>query len=299
MILVNIHGPHGGTFNPYLQKVSKNPSGQGDFTTIGEKDENGPYEHAGTKYKYNSQFTTPIDNSVLIAIKDKIKKASDLNKEYPHRTLQNYTFRQLGDMLRSRIPEKLKKYNIIFAGDFNMPPDDAKTHLVKLSQRLSSGKYSEGPFSDSSGKFDKQDQNKLSLKVGNTSADATGTCCVEHKGDSYRSIYDQIYSNKLKITKYWTYNGKIEYDEKSKKGEKSGILFSDHLPVYAEIAIPASVTPESSSGGSKRFTLRNNSNNNTKSTSRKIKKHASMPTTKFSKKKRHSMHKHKTRRHKH
>ena len=301
MILVNIHGPHGGTFNPYLQKVSKNPSGQEDFTTIGERDENGPYKYEEIKYKYNSVFSTPINPSVLKAIEDKIKKASELNKEYPDPTLQDYSFRQLGDMLRSRIPEKLEKYNIIFAGDFNMRPRDAKTHLVKLSlsERQSNGKYSEGPFSDSSGNFDKQDQNSVTLTIGDTGKPSTGTCCVEHKGGSYRSIYDQIYSNKLKITKYWTYNGEIKYDKEGKKGEKSGILFSDHLPIYAEIAIPASGTPESSSGGSKRFTLRNNSNNNNKPTSRKIKKHASMPTTKFSKKKRHSMHKHKTRRHKH
>ena len=296
-------------FNPYLQKVSKNPSGQGDFTTIGKKDSNGTYPHGATRYNYNTEFGDSIHPDVLEAIEDKIKKASDLNKEYPHSTLQDYSFRQRGDMLRKRIPPKLKDYRIIFAGDFNMPPDDAKTHLVKLSERLSTGNYGEGPFSNSSGVFDKQAQNSLKLKLGITDKDATGTCCVEHKGSSNNysnGIYDHIYSNKLKITKYWTYNGKIEYDQKSKKGEKSGILFSDHLPVYAEIKIPASVTPAHapSSGGSKRFTLRNNSNNNnnnTKSTSRKIRKSAStsIPTTRFTKKQHRHNKRHKTRRHKH
>jgi hypothetical protein len=157
--------------------------------------------------------------------------------------------------------------------------------------------FKDGPFSDSAGKFDKTEQNKLSLKVGDTAKDATGTCCVTNKSkSSYGSgIYDQIYSNKLNITKYWTYGGKIEYDKQT-----GGILFSDHLPVYAEIELPESapsVPASSSSGGSKRFTLRNNDNN--KPTSRKIKKHASMPTTKFTKKQHSNNKKHKTRRHKH
>jgi len=298
MILINIHGPHGGTFNPYLQKVSKNPSGKGDFTTIGEKDSNGSYKYEKTMYKYNSVFGTSISTAVQTEINKKIQAVTDLNNEYP--TLQDYTFRQLGDMLRKRIPQKLKEYNIIFAGDFNMRPDDAKTHLVKLSERLSTGNYGEGPFSNSSGVFDKGLQNSLKLKVGDTDNDATGTCCVANSSSSYGSgIYDQIYSNKLQITKYWTYNGKIEYDK------KGGILFSDHLPVYAEIELPASAPSPPSSGGSKRFTLRNNinNNNNNKPTSRKIRKSASasasMPTTKFTKKQHSHNKKHKTRRHKH
>jgi hypothetical protein len=296
MILINIHGPHRGNFNPYLQKVSKNPSGQGDFTTIGEKYENGPYRYGKTNYKYNSEFGTSIDQGVQTEIDKKIKDVEKLNAEYPYPTLQDYTFRQLGEMLRKRIPQQLKDYNIIFAGDFNMRPDEAKRHLVKLSNRLSTGIYSQGPFSNISGVFDKQEQNNVTLTIGDTKNISTGTCCVEHKSGSYGSgVYDHIYSNKLKVTKYWTYNGKIEYDE------KGGILFSDHLPVYAEIEIPASGTPESSSGGSKRFTLRNNSNNNTKSTSRKIRKSAStsMPTTRFTKKQHRHNKRHKTRRHKH
>ena len=181
-----------------------------------------------------------------------------------------------------------------------MPPGDAKTHLVKLSERQSNGTYKEGPFSNSAGNFDKQAQNSLKLKVGNTAADATGTCCVTNSSSSYGSgVYDQIYSNKLQITKYWTYNDKIEY------GTNGEILFSDHLPVYAEIELPSSAPSAPSappSGGSKRFTLRNNNNNNNnKPTSRKIRKSisASMPTTRFTKKKHPHNKKHKTRRHKH
>ena len=219
-------------------------------------------------------------------------KVIELNNEYPN--LQDYSFRQLGDMLRTRIPQKLKDYKIIFAGDFNMTPDTTQRHLVQLSERQPNGTYINGPFSSSSGNFDKQAQNSLPLKRGNT--DATGTCCVEREGGSYVSgIYDQIYSNKLKITKYWTYNGKIEY-------ANGGILFSDHLPVYAEIELPASEPLAPSGGGSKRFTLRNNNNNN-KPTSRKISKSistsASMPTTRFTKKQHSHNKKHKTRRHKH
>jgi hypothetical protein len=165
--------------------------------------------------------------------------------------------------------------------------------------------FKDGPFSNSSGNFDKGAQNKLKLKVkvGDTYNDATGTCCVTKSSSSSYGlgIYDQIYSNKLNITKYWTYGGNIEYDK------KGGILFSDHLPVYAEIELPASASPASaspapSSGGSKRFTLRNNSN---KPTSRKIRKSTSaststsMPTTKFTKKQHSHSKKHKTRRHKH
>jgi flagellar biosynthesis GTPase FlhF len=299
MILINIHGPHGGTFNPYLQKVSKNPNGKGNFINIGKEDSNGPYEYEGTKYKYNSVFGTSIDSVVQTEIDKKIKDVEKLNTEYPYPTLQDYTFRQLGDMLRKRIPNQLKTYKIIFAGDFNMRPDDAKTHLVKLSERLSTGNYGEGPFSNSSGVFDKGLQNSLKLKVGDTDKDATGTCCVTNSSSSYSSgIYDQIYSNKLKVTKYWTYNGQINYDT------AGGILFSDHLPVYAEIELPASAPSPPSSGGSKRFTLRNNNNNN-KPISRKIRKHAStstsasMPTTKFTKKQHSHNKKHKTRRHKH
>ena len=293
MILINIHGPHGGTFNPYLQKVSKNPSGKGDFTTIGEKDYTGPYEYEGTKYKYNSGFGYPIPQAVQTEIDKKIKYVEELNAKYLNPTLQDYTFRQLGDMLRKRIPNQLKTYKIIFAGDFNMRPDEAKRHLVKLSEILSTGNYGEGPFSNSSGVFDKQEQNNITLTIGDTKNISTGTCCVEHKGGSYGSgVYDQIYSNKLKVTKYWTYNGNIEYDK------KGGILFSDHLPVYAEIELPAQ------GGGS--YTNKHKTLKNNKPISRKIRKHAStsMPTTRFTKKHYHSKHshnhnkKHKTRRHK-
>jgi endonuclease/exonuclease/phosphatase family metal-dependent hydrolase len=272
MILINIHGPHGGTFNPYLQKVSKNPSGKGDFTTIGEKDSTGPYEYGGTKYKYNSDFGYPIPLAVQNEIDKKIKDVEKLNAEYDN--LQDYTFRQLGDMLRKRIPQKLKDYKIIFAGDFNMRPDTTQRHLVKLSERLSSGKYSEGPFSNSSGVFDKSAQNNVTLTIGDTNNISTGTCCVERKSGSYGfGVYDQIYSNKLKVTKYWTYNGNIEYDK------KGGILFSDHLPVYAEIELPAQ------GGGS--YTNKHKTLKNNKSKSRKIKKltSTSISTTRFTKKK--------------
>ena len=130
------------------------------------------------------------------------------------------------------------------------------------------------------------------------------TCCITTPSKSFTSPFDQIYSNKLNILNY------DAYDEKTleRTPDKRSVYFSDHLPVYAEIQLPEpapSAPSAPSSGGSKRFTLRNNNNNsnnnnnNSKSTSRKIKKHASMPTTRFSKKKHHSMHKHKTRRHKH
>jgi endonuclease/exonuclease/phosphatase family metal-dependent hydrolase len=285
MILINIHGPHGDKFNSNLQKIeTTDAAGKKLFTAI-------------------KDFKSPIDSFVQTEIDRKNQAVNVLNGEYEN--LQDYTFRQLGDMLRKRIPEKLKEYNIIFAGDFNMRPDEAKRHLVKLSEILSTGNYGEGPFSNSSGVFDKQEQNNITLTIGDTKNISTGTCCVEHKGGSYGSgVYDQIYSNKLKVTKYWTYNGNIEYDK------KGGILFSDHLPVYAEIELPESATSapvSSSSGGSKRFTLRNNNNNNNKPISRKIRKHAStsMPTTRFTKKHYHSKHshnhnkKHKTRRSKH
>jgi endonuclease/exonuclease/phosphatase family metal-dependent hydrolase len=295
MILINIHGPHGGTFNPYLQKVSVISDGKPKFIPIGVKNIKGTYD-------YNPELGSLIPPAVQTEIDKKIEDVEKLNGEY--KNLQDYTFRQLGDMLRKRIPNQLKTYKIIFAGDFNMRPDDAKTHLVKLSERLSSGKYGEGPFSNSSGDFDKQAQNSLKLKVGDTDKDATGTCCVTNSSSSYGSgIYDQIYSNKLKVTKYWTYGGNIEYDK------TGGILFSDHLPVYAEIELPASgpsAPASSSSGGSKRFTLRNNinnNNNNNKPISRKIRKSASapasMPTTKITKKQHSNNKKHKTRRHKH
>ena len=138
---------------------------------------------------------------------------------------------------------------------------------------MSSGKYGEGPFSNSSGKFDKKAQNSVTLTIGDTGKPPTGTCCVERKGGSYGSVYDQIYSNKLKITKYWTYNGKIKYDK------KGGILFSDHLPVYAEIELPAQ------GGGS--YTNKHKTLKNNKLQSRKIKKltSTSISTIRFTKKK--------------
>jgi hypothetical protein len=255
MILINIHGPHPKQFGKQTKFV------------------------AGVRLHDDS----------------KDAKVTELNSNYTN--LQDYSFRQLGNMLRDRISDKLNDYEIIIGGDFNMHPGDAKKHLVKLGERQSNGTYNEGPFSNSSGIFDKDLQNslKLKVKVDDIDTDATGTCCDTKKSKSSYSlgIYDQIYSNKLKITKYWTYNGTINY------ASNGGILFSDHLPVYAEIALPASAPPlPSSSGGSKRFTLRNNSN---KPTSRKIRKSTSvsMPTTRFTKKQHSHSKKHKTRRHKH
>jgi hypothetical protein len=291
MILINIHGPHGGTFNPYLQKVSVNSGGKPKFITIGEKDSSGPYNYEGTRYKYHTDFGYPIPDAVQTEINKKIKDVEKLNTEYDN--LQDYTFRQLGDMLRKRIPDKLKKYKIIFAGDFNMTPDTTQRHLVQLGERQSSGKYSEGPFSNSTGKFDTQAQNNVTLTIGDTKNTSTGTCCVEHKGGSYGSgIYDQIYSNKLKITKYWTYDSEnIQYDTTTNK-----ILFSDHLPVYAEIQLPAQ------GGGS--YTNKCKTLKNSKLKSRKINKLAlrSISTTQFTKKKHNLKHshnkKHKTRRNK-
>ena len=286
MILINIHGPHGEKFSPDLQKIqTTTAAGINLLTAI-------------------KDLNHPISAAVQTEITKKNKDVEDLNKEYTN--LQSYTFRQLGNMLRDRISDKLNDYEIIIGGDFNMNPDDAKTHLAKLSKRLSAGKYVEGPFSNSSGKFDKHAQNslKLKVKVDDIDTDATGTCCVTKQSkSSYGSgIYDQIYSNKLNITKYWTYGGKIEYDKQT-----GGILFSDHLPVYAEIELPASGTygMASPSGGSRKFTLRNNNNN--KPTSRKIRKSTStsastsvsMPTTRFTKKQHSHNKKHKTRRHKH
>jgi hypothetical protein len=282
MILINIHGPHADKFDSDLQKIqTTDSSGKPLFIPIGK-------------------IKPPIDSAVKSEIDKKIQDVTDLNTEYTN--LQSYSFRQLGNMLRDRISGKLNDYEIIIGGDFNMRPDNAKTHLVKLSQRLSVGKYAEGPFSNSSGNFDKQAQNSLKLKLGITDKDATGTCCVTNSSSSYYGlgIYDQIYSNKLNITKYWTYGGNIEYDNKT-----GGILFSDHLPVYAEIELPASGTSgmASPSGGSRKFTLRNNNSN--KPTSRKIRKSTSastsvsMPTTRFTKKQHSHSKKHKTRRHKH
>jgi hypothetical protein len=252
--------------------------------------------HGPHPKKFGKQ--TQIVAGVKVDDNSKDAKVTELNSNYTD--LQDYSFRQLGNMLRDRISGKLNDYEIIIGGDFNMHPGDAKTHLVKLSETSSPGKYGEGPFSNSSGNFDKQAQNSLKLKLGITDKDATGTCCVTNSSSSYGSgIYDQIYSNKLKITKYWTYNGTINY------ASNGGILFSDHLPVYAEIALPASAPsapPAPSSGGSKRFTLRTNNNSN-KPTSRKIRKSTSastsMPTTRFTKKQHSHSKKHKTRRHKH
>jgi len=252
--------------------------------------------HGPHAKKFGKQ--TKFDGGLKVDDDSKDAKVAELNSNYTD--LQDYSFRQLGNMLRDRISGKLNDYEIIIGGDFNMHPGDAKTHLVKLSETSSPGKYGEGPFSDSAGNFDKQAQNSLKLKLGITDNDATGTCCKERNIGSYNlGIYDQIYSNKLKITKYWTYGGNIEYDKKT-----GGILFSDHLPVYAEIELPASASPAPSSGGSKRFTLWTNNNNN-KPTSRKIRKSTSastsvsMPTTRFTKKQHSHSKKHKTRRHKH
>jgi hypothetical protein len=225
-----------------------------------------------------------------------------------------YAIIQLGKMLRERISNELQTYSIIIGGDFNMKPDLTREYLVMLSDGTdraitSSGtkstdwQFKDGPFSDSAGNFDKEAQNNVTLTIGDTGKIPTGTCCVTNSSSSSYGlgIYDQIYSNKLKITKYWTYGGNIEYDEKT-----GGILFSDHLPVYAKIELPASApdVPAPSSGGSKRFTLRTNNNNN-KPTSRKIRKSTSastsvsMPTTRFTKKQHSHSKKHKTRRHKH
>lgn len=137
-----------------------------------------------------------------------------------------YAIIQLGKMLRERIPSELQTYSIIIGGDFNMRPNQTREYLVMLSDgtdraidasgmKIIDWKFKDGPFSDSAGKFDKTEQNKLILKVGDTAKDATGTCCVTNSSSSYGlGIYDQIYSNKLKVTKYWTYGGNIEYDKK-------------------------------------------------------------------------------------
>ena len=256
---------------------------------------------------YTEKFDPPYLSKLTPTEQQKIK---DANAMYDNQ--MKYAIINLGKMLRKRISSELQTYSIIFGGDFNMTPPQTQEYLVMLSdgtERIidSSGsiktdwQFKEGPFSNSSGKFDKIAENRLPLKIGNTSNNAPGTCCVYKEERHYDSgVYDQIYSNNLKITGYWTYNSEdIEYDKTTNK-----ILFSDHLPVYAEIKIPESApsAPSApSSGGSKRLTLRNNSNNNSKSTSRKIRKHAStsMPTTRFTKKQHIHNKRHKTRRHKH
>ena len=219
------------------------------------------------------------------------QKINKVNADEATSNLMKYAVKELGNLLRNRIPNELKNYSVIIGGDFNTRPDRAREYLVMLGADF---------FSSDSKTFSPTANNLLT-----DNNRKINTCCITNPGGSFTSPYDQIYSNKLNILKYETYDA--ENLKRTPNGKS--VYFSDHLPVYAEIEIPASGTfaPSTSSGGSKRFTLRNNNNNNnsnnnnSKSTSRKIRKSvsASMPTTRFTKKKRHSMHKHKTRRHKH
>jgi hypothetical protein len=250
MILINIHAPHG-------------------------------YTASGDEIKFKEQIYHTNEQKTIIG---------KVNNNSTTSNLMKYAVKELGNLLRNRIPDELKNYSVIIGGDFNAGLKRAQEYLVMLGKDF---------FSTDSKTFSPTAENLLS----NTKR-KVNTCCITSPGDKFTSPYDQIYSNKLNILNY------DAYDEKTLKRTPDGksVYFSDHLPVYAEIEIPASGTPApapiSSSGGSKRLTLRNNNsnnnnnNNNNKSTSRKIKKHASMPTTKFSKKQHHLKHKHKTRRHK-
>jgi hypothetical protein len=247
IILINIHAPHG-------------------------------YDASGHEIKFREQTH---HNKTQ---KDTIGK---VNKDPETSNLMKYAVKELGNLLRNRIPNELKNYSVIIGGDFNTRPDRAQNYLVMLGKDF---------FSNDSKTFYTTADNLLKDPKRDVN-----TCCITSPGNSFSSPFDQIYSNKLNIKNYDTYDEtKLERTQ-----DKQSVYFSDHLPVYAEIEIPASgpsAPASSSSGGSKRFTLRNNDNNN-KPISRKIRKSASistsMPTTKFTKKQHSNNKKHKTRRHKH
>jgi hypothetical protein len=160
---------------------------------------------------YTEKFDPPYLSKLLPPEQQKIK---DANSMYDDDQMK-YAIINLGKMLRQRIPTELQTYSIIFGGDFNMTPLQTQEYLVMLSDGTdrvidaagkitTDWKFKEGPFSDSAGNFDKGAQNILKLKVGDTdtATDALGTCCVYKKDRSYDSgVYDQIYSNNLKIKK--------------------------------------------------------------------------------------------------
>ena len=144
-----------------------------------------------------------------------------------YKNIMEYAITELGIMLRKRIATELKDYSIVFGGDFNCGPDRAQEYLAMLGK-----KGEEGVFSNSSGQF-----KTFTTKPLPSPFHKEPTCCVTNStSKGFTSAFDQIYSNKLNIVDYRTYN-----QSELQKPDPLGKLnyFSDHLPVYAEIQVPA------------------------------------------------------------
>ena len=155
-----------------------------------------------------------------------IKAVDEQNAKY--KNIMEYAITELGIMLRKRIPTELKDYSIVFGGDFNCGPDRAQEYLAMLGEN---GK--EGVFSNSSGQF-----KTLATNPSPSDKQKSPTCCVtKSESPGFTSAFDQIYSNKLNIVNYWAYR----QSNLKKPNPPIGNLnyFSDHLPVYAEIQVPA------------------------------------------------------------
>ena len=228
IILINIHGPHRKSFNPYKQTIIiTSSSGKNTFPAIGVKDESGTLEHDKVKYKINPVFDYPNNQVKKQTIDYKLREVEDLNTSCSN-NLQKYAFTELGKMLKKNILTELRDYNIIFGGDFNAEPDIIQKYLVDLGIEFS--------FSKDSINFSPTANNLLTLPQR-----STPTCCITSPGKKFSSPYDQIYSNKLNIVNYWAYN----QTELQQPNPLIGNLnyFSDHLPVYAEIELPASLAP--------------------------------------------------------
>ena len=228
IILINIHGPHPSNFNPYKQTINfTDLTGKSAYFPIGVEDASGSLQHNKVKYKINPVFGASPDPATQKKIDDKLKEVKELNKRC-NNNLQEYAFTGLGKMLKEKIPTELSEYNIIFGGDFNENPNTIQKYLAQLG--------SEFFFSKDSKNFLPDANNLLSQR-------STPTCCITKPGNSFKSIYDQIYSNKLNIKNYDTYN-----ETKLKRTpDKGSVYFSDHLPVYAEIELPAFLAPPSPS----------------------------------------------------
>jgi nicotinic acid mononucleotide adenylyltransferase len=171
---------------------------------------------------YNKKFEILLYHTPI-----QIQEVNKQNTKY-NNNLMTYAITELGIMLRKRIPTELKEYSIVFGGDFNCGPDRAQEYLAMLGEN---GK--EGVFSNSSGQF-----KTLATNPSPSDKQKSPTCCVtKSESPGFTSAFDQIYSNKLNIVNYWAYGQKKLQKPKPPIGNLN--YFSDHLPVYAEIEIPA------------------------------------------------------------
>jgi len=149
----------------------------------------------------NQPPVKPSDHAIDAANQIRV---DTLNREY-NNNLQEYAFTKLGGLLKKRIPN-FGNYNIIIGGDFN----NANPYSAGLLSKLGLQFTSPNP---------NPDHNDPTLSLQSMT--------------EYTTVSDHIYSNKLAVSEYRVHQVKLLNKDITNK-----FLFSDHLPVYATIAMP-------------------------------------------------------------